>query len=73
MRGITDDERQILAHIRRWGSDGYPVKKLSTGKWVWGPWGSVNGPPICFRTKREAVASFEAFYDVLLDARAGRL
>ena len=33
----------------------------------------IKGPPKIFRTKREAVASFEAFIDVLLDAKARRI
>ena len=71
-RGLTADERDLLAHISMWGSDGYPVRK--TGRhWAWGPWRSVNGPPTCFKTKREAVASFEAFHQVLIDALAVRI
>jgi hypothetical protein len=71
-RGITEDETALLNHITRWGSDGYPVRKLGRG-WTWGPWLSVNGPPTVFKTKREAVASLEAFEQVLIDAKAGRL
>ena len=73
MRGLTDDERRLLGHVTRWGSDGYPIRKLSHGKWIWGPFLSVNGPSVCFATKREAVASFEAFEHVLIDAKAGRI
>jgi hypothetical protein len=73
MRGLSDDERALLAHVGRWGSDGYPVRKFRSGKWTWGPWRGVNGPPTVFRTKGEAVASFEAFLGVLVDAHAGRL
>jgi hypothetical protein len=72
MRGLTEDERALLNHISRWGSDGYPVRK-SGSRWTWGPFLSVNGPPVLFRTKREAVASFEAFEEILLDANAGRI
>lgn len=72
MRGITPDEKHLLGHISRWGSDGYPIKKAGR-KWTWGPFLSVNGPPVCYTTKREAVASFEAFHEALLDANAGRI
>ena len=72
MRGITEDEQALLAHIVRWGSDGYPVKKLGRG-WTWGPWRGVQGPPAVFKRKRDAVESFEKFLDVLHDAKAGRL
>ncbi len=73
MRGLTDDERNLINHVTRWGSDGYPIHRYKSGKWAWGPWRSVNGPPVCFRTKRDATASFEAFHEVLLDALAGRI
>ena len=72
MRGITEDERALVDHICRWGSDGYPVRKLGR-RWTWGPWRDVKGPPTVFKTKREAVASFEAFHEILLDALTGRI
>ncbi len=72
MRGITEDERALLQHITRWGSDGYPIHKLSRG-WTWGPWRSVKGPPVIYKTKKEAVASFEAYENILIDAIQGRI
>lgn len=63
-RIVTEDERALMNHWSMWGSDGYPIQKLGS-RWTWGPWRSVQGPPTLFRTKREAVASFEAFIDVL--------
>ena len=71
-RGISEDELALLNHWMMWGSDGYPVQKLGRS-WSWGPWRTVQGPPTVFKTKREAVASFERFVDVLLDAKAGRI
>ncbi len=71
MRGITEDEKDLLTHWSRFGSDGYPIKKLGRG-WYWS-YRSIEGPPTIFRTKREAVRSFEAFVDILLDAKAGRI
>jgi len=73
VRGVTEDERALLNHVIRWGSDGYPVSKVGSRHWSWGPWRSVNGPPCVFPTKREAVASFERFLDILRDALAGRI
>lgn len=70
---LTEDERAILNHNCRWGSDGYPIRKFRSGGWSWGPWRSINGPPVVFKTKREAVASFEAYIDILLDKNAGRI
>ena len=72
MRGLTEGEVRLMTHVSRWGSDGYPITKYRNGKWAWGT-DDVPGPPTVFKTKREAVASFEAFYGVLLDAKAGRL
>lgn len=72
MRGLTEDENTLLNRLSMWGSDAYPLAKVKTG-WVWGPVGSIKGPPVVFKTRREAVASFEAFHQVLLDAKAGRI
>ena len=68
---LTEDQAFVLVHISHFGSDGYPIRK--TGRhWNWGPIRGINGPPTCFKTKREAVASFEAYLDVLRDKLAGR-
>jgi hypothetical protein len=66
-RKLTEDERALLTHTSMFGSDGYPINKLKRG-WTWGPFRSVNGPPSVFKTKREAVASFERFLDILIEA-----
>ena len=71
MRGLTEDERFLIVHVTHWGSGGYPVCKLGPG-WIW-EFRSIKGPPVVFKTKREAVGSFEAFYEVILDAKAGRI
>ena len=71
-RGVTPDERALLNHVSRWGSDGYPVQKIGS-RWHWRDWRSVKGAPVVYRTKREAVAAFEAFYQIVLDASAGRI
>lgn len=62
-RPLTDAERRLLRHVDRWGSEGYPVGKQGRG-WAWGT-DDVPGPPVSFPTKREAVASFEQFLDIL--------
>ena len=67
---LTEDEQFVLTHISRWGSDGYPIVSLKRGAtkfWSWGPIRAVKGPPVLFKTKREAVASFEAYLDSLRD------
>lgn len=70
-RTITTGEQRLMTHVTMFGSKGYPVHKLGRG-WTWGCH-DVPGPPKVFRTKREAVASFEAFWRVLVNAKAGRL
>ena len=72
MRGITEDERALVQHVTRWGSDGYPVRRVGR-HWHVDSWRSVPGFPCVFRTKRDAVAAFERFHEVLLDALAGRV
>lgn len=68
---LNKDEEALMTHIMRFGSDGYPLKRLGRG-WSWS-YRSIQGPPKVFKTKQEAVASFEAFHDILLDRVAGRI
>jgi len=70
-RGITPDEGDLMTHVSMFGAEGYPIRKYGR-KWSWGT-DRVKGPPVLFRTKAEAVASFEAFMAVLRDAYAGRV
>lgn len=58
---LSENERALMTHISRFGSDGYPVHKLGK-KWVHGDAFGVRGSPIVFKTKKEAVASFEAWH-----------
>lgn len=69
---LTEDERALVAHVSRWGSDGYPVRRIGA-RWSWGPWRGINGPPVLFQRKRDAITAFEAYIDILLDKLAGRL
>lgn len=62
---LTDDERQILTHNSMWGSDGYPVEKFYRGSWYW-RFGELRSP-VVFKTKREAVASWEAYIGTLVE------
>jgi hypothetical protein len=71
-RGLSEDEQALLTHVSRWGSDGYPIKKVGARWWCW-DYRSIRGPQVCFPTKKQAVVSFEAFLDVLRDAKAGRI
>ena len=70
VRAVTDDERRLVSHAMRWGSDGCPVHKTTGGRWIVGESHGIKGPPTVFRTKREAVATFERFLDLLIDLLA---
>ncbi|MBF6570519.1 MAG: hypothetical protein IVW54_16755 [Candidatus Binataceae bacterium] len=72
-RGITADELALLDHVSRWGSDGYPVRKLGARRWTWGPWRTIAGPPTVYTRKRDAIESVEKYLDILRDAKAGRI
>ncbi len=72
LRGLSEDEKYLINHIGMWGSSGYPINKVGRG-WIWSPVKSVKGSPIKFKTKKEAVDSFEAYFEMLLDANAGRI
>lgn len=73
MRGISENEKELLAHISMWGSDGYPIQKVGNGKWIWNEFFGVRGAPTVYKTKKAAVKAFEAFLDILRDAIAGRI
>lgn len=68
IRPVTEDERAMIEHVIRWGSDGYPVAKVGSRHWSWS-FRSVSSPRV-FPTKREATASFEAFADMIRDCIA---
>ena len=53
---LTEAERATLAHITRWGSDGYPIVR-SGRQWSY-DWPSA---PL-YRTRREAVCAFSILY-----------
>jgi hypothetical protein len=67
MMPLNQNETDILNHICRWGSDGYPITKLGNGRWVWHEFYGIKGAPIVYRTKREAWAAFEAYHASLLE------
>ena len=71
LRGITEDEKALMTHVGMWGSDGYPVKKL--GRHWWYEYRDVIKSGTLYKTKREATTAFEAYYDILIDAVAGRV
>ena len=64
--------QQALNHLSMFGSDAYSVRKLGS-KWVCDDFFGNGVSPVCYKTKREAVAQFELFYGVLRDVHAGRV
>ncbi len=66
MQPLTDDEAALLYHVQMFGANGYPVERLGR-RWVFRDWRTVRGPPVMFRTKRAAVAQFEAWEALALD------
>lgn len=69
-RGTTEDERWLLDHVCRWGSDGYPILRLKRGWLINSDFRGVPHFPTVFKTKRAAVNQLEAFLDVLREALA---
>lgn len=65
-RRVTDDERRLLTHVSLFGSDGYPIRKLGR---KWAIEHAAVRFPVLFATKREAVAAFEGFLDILIRAK----
>lgn len=70
---ISEDEAFVLVTVSMYGSDGYPIHKVGSRHWVWGPVRGIKGSPVCFKTRRAAVDSFEAYHSALLDRLAGRV
>jgi hypothetical protein len=69
---LNKGENEWLTHMSPWGSDGYPIRKLGRG-WTYERFYGVGGAPIVFKTKREATAACELFYEILRDKAAGRM
>jgi hypothetical protein len=69
---LTEDEVATLAHWSIWGSDGYPVQKVR-GRWHVTGFRGCGACPSAFKTKREATKQWEAYIDVLIERKAGRL
>ena len=72
MNLLTENESFTITHWSRFGSDGYPIHKRGSRWWVDGIQG-CGACPAGFRTKREAVAQWERYIDVLIDKSAGRI
>jgi len=69
---LSTGENDILRHWSRWGSDGYPIRKMGR-HWHWVESFGVKGAPVVYKTKRQAVAAFERYVAILIERSAGRL
>ena len=69
---LTDGEHAWLKHMQRFGSAGYPVKRMGRKWWVDQAFGA-GGCPSPFKTKTEAIGFCDRYLQVLLDKLAGRM
>lgn len=60
MTPLTDDEAALLYITGCRGIESYPVAKIS-GRWFVTQFRSWTGFPIAFKTKKDAVAQFDAW------------
>jgi len=72
MNLMTENETFILSHWSMFGSEGYPIIRRGSRWWIDGIRG-CGVFPSGFRTKREAVAQWESYIDILIDKSAGRI
>lgn len=66
---MSESEKSFLSHMMRWGSDGYPIQKIS-GKWYWTEFFGIQGAPCSYKTKKSATQAVEKYIDVLIDKAA---
>lgn len=69
---LAEAQYYALLHFFRWGADGYPLRKLGRNWFVDGHCG-YGVCPSPFKTKREAVAAWEATIDLIIAYKSGRM
>lgn len=62
---LSEAESNFLQHMTRWGSDGYPIRKVGKRHWIWEECLGVSGPLTVFHTKGAAYEAIERYLDVL--------
>ena len=67
----TEDEDFIVDHWSMWGLAGYPIAKRGSRWFVDGMRG-IGAVPKAFRTKREAIAQWDAYIGVLIERGKSR-
>jgi hypothetical protein len=63
---LSTNENDFLHHHTRWGSDGYPIMKMGTGRWAWSESFEIKGAPVVYRTRKAAAKAIEDYVDSLL-------
>lgn len=69
---LTEGENMLLQHVTRYGSTGYPIGKVGRF-WHWRDAFGVKGSPTPYKTKRAAHEAFQAWQQLMLDIKAGRV
>ena len=64
--GLTQAESDFLGHLQMFGSEGYPIQKISRG-WLWVEMFEIKGAPTVYKTKRAAFAAVSAYLNVLIE------
>lgn len=71
-KNLTKPENDFLAHMSRYGRDGYPIQRLGR-KWQWTDFWGIKGAPVLYKTKRECTEAIERYLDILRSKAGGRL
>lgn len=69
---LSEQESAFMGHMTRWGSDGYPVRKIGNG-WQWVEFYGIKGAPVVYKTKKAAFEAVENYIEFLCDKIAGRI
>jgi hypothetical protein len=60
---LTNADLELVNHVTRWGSEGYPIQKVGHG-WHWIDSHGVKGPPTVFKSKGAATEAFEGWMEL---------
>lgn len=66
LQPLTDDEAALIAHVERWGSDGYPIEKIGKS-WQIVAFRSWPGYPTTYETKKAAAEQFRRWLSLALE------
>lgn len=63
---LSTAENDFLQHTNRWGSDGYPIRKMKGGRWIWESSHGIKGSPTVYRTLRDGHLAIENYISSLM-------